>query len=103
MTDAGPITLAFLGHGDDAATARAGQYEDAVLALLPDHGARVLYRGRRAQGQPEVLPLEVHLLWFPDRAAFDAYLGDPRRAALLAEFGDVFTAKHVVELDTLAP
>jgi uncharacterized protein (DUF1330 family) len=103
MIDRRPITLAFLGHGDDAAASRAGRYEDAVLALLPDHGARVLYRGRRAAGQAEALPLEVHLLWFPDRAAFDAYLDDPRRAALLGEFGEVFAAKHVVELDTLTP
>jgi hypothetical protein len=70
-----------------------------VLALLPDHGARLVYRGRRAAGQDPALPAEVHLIWFPSRAAFDAYLADERRQALLAGHGEVFTEKVVVELD----
>ncbi|SFS09244.1 hypothetical protein SAMN04487846_2508 [Microbacterium sp. cf046] len=58
-------------------------YEDAVLALFPDHGATVLQRafGDGADDQP----VEVQLLRFPDRAALDAYMADPRRTALLGE------------------
>ena len=97
-----PITLAFLGHTAPALDERAAAYEDAVLPLLADHGGRVVYRGRRRSGQDSSLPFEVHLLWFPDRVAFDAYLGDARRVELLARFGEVFTAKHIVELDTIA-
>jgi hypothetical protein len=41
-------------------------------------------------------------LWFPDRAAFDAYLADDRRTELLARFGEVFTSKQVVEMETIS-
>ena len=44
----------------------------------------------------------MHVLWFPSREAFNSYLADPRRAALLHEFGDPFTAKQAVELVGLA-
>ncbi|HUI49472.1 MAG TPA: hypothetical protein VL119_12290 [Acidimicrobiia bacterium] len=92
--------LGFVGYAEPAQAERASEYEDAVLALLTDHGARVAFRGRRVEGQDHVLPLEVHLLWFPGREAFDAYLADPRRVALLREYGEVFATKHAVELET---
>lgn len=58
-------------------------YEDAVLALFADHGARVLERvfGDGADDQP----VEVQLLRFPHRAALEAYTTDARRVALLGE------------------
>ena len=76
-------------------------YEDAVLPLLTDHGSRVLARGRALPGQDPSLPHEVHLIWFPDRDALDSYMEDPRRHALLAAFGDVFTSKQAVEVELL--
>jgi hypothetical protein len=94
-----PFTLAFLGYGPDAGRQAAHAYEDAVLSLLPDHGARVVYRGCRAAGEDEALPLEVHLLWFPGRAALAAYLADDRRAAARAEFGEVFARTDVVTVE----
>lgn len=99
---ADPITLVFVGHAPSAQAGRAAEYEDAVLALLADHGARLAYRGRRRNDQDPTLPFEVHLLWFPDRAAFDAYLTDDRRVELLHRFGEVFTSKIVVEMDTIS-
>jgi uncharacterized protein (DUF1330 family) len=96
-----PFTIAFVGYAGAATAERAAAFEDAVLALLEDHGARVAYRGRRAAGQDDALPFEVHLLEFPSRDAFSAYLDDDRRAALLAEFGEVFTVKHAVEIDPI--
>jgi uncharacterized protein (DUF1330 family) len=69
--------------------ARPGQevaladYEDRVLALLPDHGASLVSRVR-SDGTGEH-PLEVQLFEFPSRASLDAYLDDPRRAALSAD------------------
>jgi hypothetical protein len=95
------FTLAFVGHADAASAAAAISYEDAVLPLLADHGAELRYRGRRAGDQDASLPLEVHLIWFPSRGAFEAYLADERRIALLAEHGEVFTSKEVVVLDTI--
>jgi hypothetical protein len=98
----GPFTLAFIGTTTPELAEAARAFEDEVLALLPDHGARVAYRGHRAAGQDPSLPVEVHLLWFPSRAAFDGYLADDRRQAALARHGDVFTAKVVVELDEVS-
>jgi hypothetical protein len=97
-----PFTLVFVGYAAPESAARAVAYEDAVLELLADHGALVAYRGRRVDGEADALPLEVHLLWFPNRVAFDAYIADDRRAALLHEFGEVFTVKHVVEMQTVS-
>ena len=96
-----PFTLAFVGYTTEDRADQAAAFEDAVLPLLADHGARVLYRGRRRSGQDAALPFEVHLLWFPSRDAFAAYLADDRRRALLDRFGEVFTAKQVVELDPI--
>jgi hypothetical protein len=58
-------------------------YEDRVLALLPDHGGCVLNRVRPTGGAAE--PAEVHLLQFPDDAALEAYMVDERRTALARE------------------
>jgi uncharacterized protein (DUF1330 family) len=96
-----PVIIAFVGHSAPERAAAASAYEDEVLPLLADHGAVLLFRGRRAEGEDESLPLEVHLIRFPSRAAYDAFLGDERRAALLQQHGDVFTSKLVVELDSV--
>jgi len=93
------VTIAFIGHADPAQVDAASAYEDAVLPLLADHRAELLYRGRRAGDQAESLPAEVHLIRFPDRDAYAAFLADDRRHALLHEHGEVFTSKVVVELD----
>jgi uncharacterized protein (DUF1330 family) len=98
-----PFTLAFVGYTDAERADQASAYEDEVLPLLEDHGARVLYRGRRAPHEDEALPLEVHLLWFPHQPALDAYLADPRRQALLDRYGDVFTTKQSFEINPLTP
>ena len=93
------VTIAFVGHAAPDRVDAAAAYEDAVLPLLADHGAELLYRGRRASGQDPSLPAEVHLIRFPDRAAYEGFLADDRRLALLDEHGEVFTSKVVVELD----
>lgn len=98
-----PITLAFVGYAAAGTADRAAAYEDEVLRLLEDHGARLLYRGRRRRDQDDSLPLEVQLIWFPSRGKLDAFVADERRQRLLLEYGDVFTAKHSVELDSIEP
>jgi uncharacterized protein (DUF1330 family) len=97
-----PITLAFVGYADAATSDRAAAYEDEVLTLLALHGARLLYRGRRTAGQDTALPLEVHLIWFPDRRALASYMADERRVALIEKHGDVFTLKHALAVDTIS-
>ncbi|HEX6568975.1 MAG TPA: hypothetical protein VF015_07415 [Acidimicrobiales bacterium] len=96
-----PFTLVFVGHAGAAASERASSYEDRVLPLLADHGARLLYRGRRVAGADPSLPLEVHVIRFPHQRALEAYMADERRLALIDEYGDVFTRTQVVEVDTI--
>lgn len=65
-------------------------YEDRVLTLLADHGARVVHRVRAVAGTGAGAergvdadePTEVHLLEFPSEDAFAAYMADKRRLAL---------------------
>ena len=97
-----PFTLAFVGYTTPELADEAAAYEDAVLPLVLAHGGHVVYRGRRAAGQDAGMPFEVHLLWFPGPSAFHAYIDDPKRAALLTQFGEVFTSKHVVEIETIS-
>jgi len=97
-----PFTVAFIGYVDPDHATRATRYEDQVLKLLDDHGATLLYRGHRAGGQAESLPLEVQLIRFPHRAGFQRFLDDDRRFDLRQEFGEVFSSTQVVELDMLA-
>jgi hypothetical protein len=49
-------------------------YEDRVIPLQAEHGARLERRVRTADGTTE-----VHLVRFPSQAAIDAYMDDPRR------------------------
>ncbi|QNA92627.1 MULTISPECIES: hypothetical protein [unclassified Microbacterium] len=82
MTDgSSSITLCCLlwarpGHATDLTA-----YEDSVLALLADHGATVLHRVVTIQdpSAADDRPDEVQTYSFPNQAALDAYLSDPRR------------------------
>jgi hypothetical protein len=95
------ILLGFYGHALDSALTRVRAFENDVLLLLSDHGAELRFRGHRSAGQPEDLPAEFHVIWFPTDQAFEAYLHDPRRAQLLRLHGEVFTSKVIVRLDQL--
>lgn len=58
-------------------------YEDKVLALLAEHGGRVLQRARAdgVEGRPD----EIQLIEFASRAGFDGFMADERRIALAGE------------------
>lgn len=73
-----------------------------MLALLDDHGAALLHRGRRAAGEDESLPLEGHLIRFPSQKALDGHLADRRGKELMERCGEVFDIGHAVRVDTLA-
>jgi hypothetical protein len=49
-------------------------YEDTVLGLMGDHGARVLQR-MRTDGAIGA-PLEIQVLEFPSQSALDGYMQD---------------------------
>ena len=97
-----PFTLAFVGYTTEALADQAAAYEDAVLPLLADHGARVVYRGRRAPGRGRVAPVRGALVVVP-RIGLRSPRTSPTTGApqLLARFGEVFTVKQVVELDAI--
>jgi uncharacterized protein (DUF1330 family) len=71
-------------------------YEDAVLALVPEHGGELLSRviGDGSDGHPH----EVHVYRFPGKGAIDSYMADPRRLALAAERDRVVARTAVVEV-----
>ncbi|MFE0749899.1 hypothetical protein [Gordonia sp. NPDC058843] len=97
-----PLSLCCLlwAHDDAADIERLRaltRYEDTVLGLLPEHGGAVLNRviGDGHDGTPH----EVQILRFADRSALDAYLADPRRAALAGERDRVIARTEVFEVD----
>lgn len=64
------------GRGRDLA-----RFEDEVLALLPEHGGRLVSRhvvSDRESGDP----LEVQMIDMPSEEALAAYMQDPARARL---------------------
>jgi uncharacterized protein (DUF1330 family) len=75
------------------------EYENRVLALLPDHGATLL--GRMRSDGADGHPLEVQLFEFPSQESLDAYLTDRRRTALAAD-RDAAVAKTELMNVTLA-
>ena len=74
------VTLCVLLWARDGRAAELIAYEDRVLALLGDHDARVVFRGRAtADGDA---PTEVQVLTFGSDAALDTYMQDERRLAM---------------------
>jgi uncharacterized protein (DUF1330 family) len=61
------------------------EYENRVLALLADHDANLVARVSPLPTDVADLPTEIHIIRFATQAAFDAYMVDPRRAAMSAE------------------
>jgi uncharacterized protein (DUF1330 family) len=74
-------------------------YEDSVLELMGDHGARVLQRARTdgANGSP----LEIQILEFPSQEALEGYIEDDRRTALAGERDSAIARTDVLEVDLI--
>ena len=101
IQESSEIVIGFHGYGPNEMSEAARSFEDEVLALLPDHGGRLIFRGTRRKDQPEAEPLEFHVLWFPGQPSLDRYLADERRDMAMRRHGEVFTEKRVVFLDAL--
>lgn len=101
MGHPGPVTLTMCvllwAHPgeEDALTA----YEDRVLALVPEHGGRVLQRARGdgAGGQP----LEVQILEFSSSEALGGYMEDGRRTSLAAERDRAIARTEIMNVELL--
>ena len=74
------LTLCVLLHAVPGNEQQLVDYEDQVLALIPQHGGRVVSRVRALEAGDG--PYEVHVIEFPSEVALDAYMADPRRSAL---------------------
>jgi len=77
------ISLCVLLWSHEGTAQALVEYEDTVLALVAEHGGRVLQRAR-TDGTGDQ-PLEIQLFEFESQAALDGYLGDERRLALTDE------------------
>lgn len=77
------------------------RYEDAVLALLPDHGGRVV---RRVPATPHgEQPDEIQFLEFSSRDGMASFTSDPRRAALVGEREVAVARTEVIFLTERVP
>jgi uncharacterized protein (DUF1330 family) len=94
-----PLTLCVLLWAHPGAEESLTAYEDQVLALIPDHGGKVLWRARSngTDGQP----LETHFLEFPSPQALDAYVADGRRQALAAERDRAIARTEIIEVELI--
>ncbi len=74
-------------------------YEDRVLALVPEHGGRVLQRARGdgASGQP----LEIQILEFSSAEALGGYMEDGRRTALAADRDRAIAHTEIINVELL--
>lgn len=71
------------------------QYEDRVLGLLPDHGARIDARLRALEGPFT----EIQILAFPSEQALADFQNDPRRTDLSAIRNAVIASTTVIRVE----
>lgn len=74
------VRLCVLLWRTDSPVGQLEAYEDEVLALLPDHGGRVVQR-LSIEGTPDE-PCEVQVLEFDSPGHLDAFMADERRQAM---------------------
>jgi hypothetical protein len=94
-----PLTLCvflWVRSGEEAALI---EYEDRVLALLPEHDGRVVQRFR-SDGEPGA-PFEVQVLEFASQAALDHYMADERRVAMAELRERAIARTQVLRVDSV--
>jgi uncharacterized protein (DUF1330 family) len=77
------ISLCVLLWAKPGFSAGLRDYEDRVLALLGDHGGRVLQRAVLESSADH--PSEVQLIEFDAESGVESFLADPRRTAMAHE------------------
>jgi len=97
-----PVTLCVLLWETDDNDDLLAEYEDAVLALVPEHGGTVHERVRRRPAPDEPRgedPLEVQVIEMPDDDALAAYMADPRRTSLSGARDRAVARTQIVRVD----
>jgi uncharacterized protein (DUF1330 family) len=97
------LTLCVLLWPQSGAEDALTTYEDKVLALVPEHGGRVLHRARRSGDNAGDAPLEVQLLEFPAPEALSSYMTDQRRLALADDRDRAVARTQVIDVELLPP
>ena len=92
------VVMLFAHPGQAEALAR---YEAQALPLLARHGGALVSAFEPDAG-PAPRPDLIHAITFPSQAHFDAYRGDPDRAAL-QPLRDAVIARAVVYSGAAAP
>ncbi|MDF0532539.1 hypothetical protein P0W64_15125 [Tsukamurella sp. 8F] len=100
MTDHDPVEFCCLLWARPGEEAGLRAYEDAVLALVPEHDGAVLARAAAA-GEDDH-PHETQVYRFASQAALDGYLADPRRQALTQERDRVIARTELFPVRLLA-
>jgi uncharacterized protein (DUF1330 family) len=79
------------------------RFESAAGAVMARHGGAIERRIRSAQPAGADSPYEVHIVTFPDVAAFDRYRADPAIAAMAQLRTDAIARTSIVFGADLAP
>jgi len=80
----GRLSLVVVLHVNAGREAEFERFENTAASIMRRHGGAI---ERRIAVEPDgetSRPAEVHIVTFPDRAAFDRYRADPALAALAA-------------------
>jgi uncharacterized protein (DUF1330 family) len=91
------IELCVLLWASEGCEADLVEYEDTVLALIPQHGGRVASRVRRLHHDEG--PFEVQLIHFADQDAVISYMDDPVRQALADVHRRVIARTDVIPVE----
>lgn len=80
----GRLALVVVLHVNAGREAEFERFETAAASIMRRHGGSIERRIAVEPGGNGAQPAEVHLVTFPDRAAFDRYRADPDLAPLAA-------------------
>ena len=76
------------------------KYEDRALQIASTHGGLTLSRLRRRDNSES--PYEIHVIQFPNRVAFQAFMDDPSRLALTDRREEAITRTEVIEVEQIS-
>lgn len=79
----GSLSLVVVLHVNAGHEAEFERFEAAAASIMRRHGGAIERRIAIERGET-AHPAEVHIVTFPDRAAFDRYRADPELAPLAA-------------------
>jgi uncharacterized protein (DUF1330 family) len=92
------VTLCVLLWANEGRQELLSDYEDTVLALIPDYGGTVRSRVRRIDDNEG--PYEVQVIDLPSEDAIEAYLQDPARLALAATHRQAIARTELIRVES---